>query len=732
MEWHCHRVGKFLPASSRYRDDQVAFFANAALNTVEKAAAVFLKGCHTFRFTCTQNDPDQYVRDGTLVADFGSFECVLNLMNQMSKPLSINLGTHRYPLPGTVGALTDYSEDALRSILEVGKALESCEEARDSDGMKHCLAWHIAHARPMIDFLPIKLHSGLRKIAEFSTGAIESILEVGKAMEGCVEDRDSDGMKKCLAYHIAKTRPMIEFLPVDLRPVVQTLGKFPSEAIDSILEVGRAMTGCAEDRDSDAMKKCLAYHIAQARPMIEFLPVDLRGVVQTLGKFPSEAIDSILEVGRAMTGCAEDRDSDGMKKCCLAYQITQAAPSIEFLPKDLRGPLQMLSSNPLALMPGPLQTMATVGETLNHCTDKTSHDQLLECFGFRMLEHTSPLKYLLRLKEVMGRYVEVFVQIGNKMMERAMEENPTLLQTAVRSNFGALGDSPIVHHTSSTPKVKTHVQSSEFLQQKAQPRHERGDDKWTEFGWQIGDYGRQTASLIQFNGREKSTGSCLAFAPRTKTGTNQQATEADWQVENEDDFLKLEPYAVPCSNAWMQQNWNKWQEYSFYTWPTQVEKCIAVNFNIAIQPVLALIGGIQFKVLPDPLAQLSACCARRAAVQRDAFQPNAAPGQALRRRHGLREREHQWRFPDLAQRLRCWLRQWGGDPRYKALRSQFGPPEGESSTGIDSMARSAFQDNQSRGERVTQSPWFGRRIPMTSTSRPSTSTEAPTRPSAGA
>ena len=80
---HLHDTGSW--------DDQVAFFANAALNTVEKAAAVFLKGFHTFRFTCTQNDPDQYVRDGTLVADFGSFECVLNLMNQMSKPLSINL-----------------------------------------------------------------------------------------------------------------------------------------------------------------------------------------------------------------------------------------------------------------------------------------------------------------------------------------------------------------------------------------------------------------------------------------------------------------------------------------------------------------------------------------------------------------------------------------------------------------------------------------------------------------
>ncbi|CAE7531929.1 GLO1 [Symbiodinium sp. CCMP2592] len=412
-----------------------------------------------------------------------------------------------------------------------------------------------------------------------------------------------------------------------------------------------------------------------------------------------------------MTGWAEARNPDGMKKC-LAYQITQAAPSIEFLPEDLRGPLQMLSRNPLALMPGPLQTMATVGETLNDCTDKKSHNQLLECFGFRILEHTSRLKFLLRLKEVMARYVEVFVQIGNKMMERAMEENPTLLQTAVHSKFGALGDRPIVHHSSSTLEIKTYVQRPEFLQQKAQSRHERGDDRWTEFGWQIGGYGPQTASLItQFNGREKSTGSCLAFAPRTRTGTDQQATEADWQVENEDDFLQLEPYAVPCSNAWMQQNWNKWQGYSFYTWPTQVEKCITVNFNIAIQPVVALIGGIQFKVLPDPLAQLSTMVCwpngQPGGVDLSVLRSQISCGNVMVFSRTLRLAKRFGDFTDFVNEninggFQTWRSAFGVgyasgaaenlnvDPRYKAVRSQFGPPEGESSTGIDSMARSAF------------------------------------------
>ena len=32
---------------------------------------------------------------------------------------------------------------------------------------------------------------------------------------------------------------------------------------------------------------------------------------------------------------------------------------------------------------------------------------------------------------------------------------------------------------------------------------------------------------------------------------SRQATQADWQVSNEGDFIQLEPWAVPCDNSWM-------------------------------------------------------------------------------------------------------------------------------------------------------------------------------------
>ena len=122
---------------------------------------------------------------------------------------------------------------------------------------------------------------------------------------------------------------------------------------------------------------------------------------------------------------------------------------------------------------------------------------------------------------------------------------------------------------------------------------------------------RQSSSLrlcpvqhSRFNGRETATGSCLAFAPRNKTGSNNQATQEDWQAGAKDDFIKLEPWAVPCGNQWMKDHWDKWQGYSFYSVDFSIEKCLTVTFQLNMQPVVAFVGGIQFDLLPGPLAEI--------------------------------------------------------------------------------------------------------------------------------
>ena len=108
----------------------------------------------------------------------------------------------------------------------------------------------------------------------------------------------------------------------------------------------------------------------------------------------------------------------------------------------------------------------------------------------------------------------------------------------------------------------------------------------------------------RFNGREIVTGSCLAFAPRNKTGRNNQATQQDWQAATEDDFVKLEPWAVPCGAEWLKNKWDKWQGYSFYTVGTSIEACLTVTFSLSMQPVVAFVGGVTFNLLPGPLAEI--------------------------------------------------------------------------------------------------------------------------------
>jgi len=71
----------------------------------------------------------------------------------------------------------------------------------------------------------------------------------------------------------------------------------------------------------------------------------------------------------------------------------------------------------------------------------------------------------------------------------------------------------------------------------------------------------------QFGGDEFDSGSCLAFAPSHRSGSAGNVTKRDWQVPSPDsaDFVKLEPWAVPCDNQWAKDNPSKWEGYSFYT-----------------------------------------------------------------------------------------------------------------------------------------------------------------------
>jgi len=113
--------------------------------------------------------------------------------------------------------------------------------------------------------------------------------------------------------------------------------------------------------------------------------------------------------------------------------------------------------------------------------------------------------------------------------------------------------------------------------------------------------------------------SCLAFAPQHRRASDGKVTQRDWQTPSntgDPDFIKLEPWAVPCDNQWMKDNYGKWEGYSFYRYESNVEKCVNLAFSLAVQPVMAFVGGIEFDLLPGPIAE----------VEQEVCWPDKQPG----------------------------------------------------------------------------------------------------------
>lgn len=120
--------------------------------------------------------------------------------------------------------------------------------------------------------------------------------------------------------------------------------------------------------------------------------------------------------------------------------------------------------------------------------------------------------------------------------------------------------------------------------------------------------------LVQFSGKEYDTGSCLAFAPKkngkisendwtpkTKEDCEKKRKNADGEVGDGCEFIKLDPWAVPCDNVWMKDNPKEWSGFSFYRAASAIEKCVGVTFTFSFQPVVALGPGLQMEFLPAPL-----------------------------------------------------------------------------------------------------------------------------------
>ncbi|CAE7019266.1 unnamed protein product [Symbiodinium sp. KB8] len=250
-------------------------------------------------------------------------------------------------------------------------------------------------------------------------------------------------------------------------------------------------------------------------------------------------------------------------------------------------------------------TMDCIGKNIMknvlHCQDLGSAQAIAICMGNNLINYVPPFTFLNKIGDIVGDMIEGFARLAAGLMKQVLSKGQALIQQAVSTKFPSVGDGPLVHHESSNLMIYTH--SAPKKRGMSALQEEEGPDG---LGWSFGaDKSHQQTRLVtQFHGHEVDTSSCLAFAPKSKHGHNGQATEADWQVQDPNDFVPLEPWAVPCGNAWMKDNADKWQGYSFYSTDLHIDECLTITYSVNIQPVAALIGGVNIEVMPKKWAEI--------------------------------------------------------------------------------------------------------------------------------
>ncbi|CAE7771562.1 unnamed protein product, partial [Symbiodinium sp. CCMP2456] len=422
------------------------------------------------------------------------------------------------------------------------------------------------------------------------------------------------------------------------------------------------------------------------------LPRELKTVVEG-GNNP---IKGMFVFFKELVKCKDSGKFSEMAKC-VGDHIRRLQPPLGFLPS----PVRTLARAPLAA----IQAQITAGKELVDCINRDKADDLMKCLGTKIIAQTPPLNFLNHLSDFVTDFVEVFAKITAAVVEKAMEDGPALVQTAATSAFPKPGDKRQVHHRSTNLIVESHSHQSgrswmprevSALQENSEGAPNTGA---ITYKMGNGDDVHATALITQFDGKETATSSCLAFAPKTRSRSDKKVTKGDWQVENKGDFLQLEPWAVPCDNQWMKDNVNKWQGYSFYTSSLAIEKCVTVTFQLGLQPVVALIGGLQFEILPKPLFELASTVCW----------PNQQPGGVDL--SVLRTEVRSAGILLFSRTLRLTKRFGGGTDfvpenayiGHQTWRHPAGISKGESRAAFDPMSRTSFlQSNESLNESATE------------------------------
>ncbi|CAJ1375123.1 unnamed protein product [Effrenium voratum] len=521
----------------------VEFIQNTVIDTVEKATTILLN-YRGFQFSqsCRVDSPSVELLGQTLRIHFGGQYCSITLVGQTVTLFNVNHG-HRD-----------------------------------------------VHFPSPLDWLP----SSVRTLAGASSEIVQHLLGMSYGLlntHHCTRADAFHCMAKRVSSFVMQFEPPLNWMPAS----VKTLAGASSEIVQHLLGMSYGLLNTHHCTRADAfhcMAKRVSSFVMQFEPPLNWMPAS----VKTLAGASSEIVQHLLGMSYGLLNTHHCTRADAFH--CMAKRVSsfvmQFEPPLNWLPQQVKS----IASTPM----NAVTTWLTMGNDLMDCANIHSSVELTKCLGLKIISAVPPLNFLGRMKEVLTETIMTFARVATQVVKKALQGSASLLQKASTSKFPAVGER-MVHHKDKNLLIESHSQHLDASLLQRKPSGAVG------YKFNAGRDVHASPLVTQFKGREVDTGSCLAFAPRGKNGAHvanhQEATKTDWTAPSKENFIQLEPWAVPCDNAWMKDNWNKWQGYSFYTATLPIEKCLTITFSMGMQPVVAFVGGLEFELLPKPLVELA-------------------------------------------------------------------------------------------------------------------------------
>ena len=342
----------------------------------------------------------------------------------------------------------------------------------------------------------------------------------------------------------------LNHLPQQIRSVAGA----STEAIDRVLKFIHDVLNTGDCNRGDTfhcIAKRLSRYVMQFEPPLDWLPQQVKSVAGA----STEAFDRVLKFIHDVlnTGHCDRGNTFHCIAKRLSRYVMEFEPPLDWLPS----PVGVLANSPL----NSIKSLMAMGKDLMHCQHFESGAETMKCLGFKIIGLVPPLNFLNHLGEVIAETVEAFAKAATALVKKALKGGTSLIQRASVSDFPAIGKMP-VRHQQGDLIVELHSQEPHpsLLEFSSALGQERGghDSEGPGIKLKDGDFVHATNLITQFDGREANSGSCLAFAPRNKNGAHvgnhQEATKDDWSSAKKEDFVQLEPWAVPCDNTWMKES----------------------------------------------------------------------------------------------------------------------------------------------------------------------------------